>query len=364
MILKVPSVRVIDRGFNLKAEIDDYTSLQFTRRFYRAGEFELHIPLGKQGVEELQKERIIVVNNQMHKAGIIQSRNITQDSQGLEVLVVKGPTIGGVIERRITVTDYFDRVRGPAETVMKHYINNHLINPVNPERAVLFIANAQNQGRGKETPWSSRFDPLGALIEEIAEFCDIGWTMSLDYSSKKWVFDVLPGRNLVAGQSVLPPVIFSRDFDNIISQNYVDSDQQYRNVGYAGGKGEYEDRLIQMVGSGTGADRRETFLDCSSAEDAAELVEMGNQKLAPLKTIISYDGEILNTGSFIFEQDWDLGDIVTIQNRSWGLTMDSRITEVKEIYEPISKIEISLGQEIPTIVRDVKKLNNEVKRSD
>ncbi|WP_339194255.1 siphovirus ReqiPepy6 Gp37-like family protein [Paenibacillus sp. FSL P4-0176] len=363
MLVPIPSIRIIDRNFNLLGEIDDYESLQFTRRFYRAGEFELHIALHKQSVDQLQKENIIVVDNQMHKAGIIQYRQIGQDDKGIETLIIKGPTLGGILDRRVTVTDNFDRVRGPAETVMKHYINNHLINSVNVQRRVPFMAVAPDLGRGVVTPWQTRFEPLNMVTQEIAEWCDIGWFVSLDYSTQKWVFDVLVGRNLTADQNILPPVIFSRDYDNIESQSFIDSDQQFKNVGYAGGQGEYEDRLIQMVGEGSGADRREVFLDCSSAVDAAELVEMGDQKLATQKRIVTYDGRILDTGSFIFEQDWDLGDIVTVQNRTWGVTLNSRITEVKEIYEPDSKIEISLGEELPTITQIVKELKNEVKRS-
>ncbi|MEC0110400.1 siphovirus ReqiPepy6 Gp37-like family protein [Paenibacillus taichungensis] len=362
--MHIPSVRVIDRDFNLLAEIDDYESLQFTRRFYRAGEFEMHIALHKQGVDQLQKENIIVVDNKMHKAGIIQYREIGQNDQGIEVLVIKGPTLGGILDRRVTVTDNFDRVRGPAETVMKHYVSNHLIISTNTQRRVPFMSNAPDLGRGMETPWQTRFEPLNTVVQEIAEWCDMGWFVRLDYSTRKWVFEVLPGRNLTSDQNTLPPVIFSRDFDNIESQSFMDSDQQFKNVGYAGGQGEYEDRLIQMVGAGTGADRREVFLDCSSAEDAAELVDMGNQKLATQKRIVSYDGRILNTGSFVFEVDWDLGDIVTVQNRAWGVTLNSRITEVKEIYEPESKIEISLGEEVPTITQIIKQLTTEVKRSD
>ncbi|MFE0619716.1 siphovirus ReqiPepy6 Gp37-like family protein [Bacillus altitudinis] len=364
MLLHIPSIRVIDRDFNLKAEIDDYESLQFTRRFYRAGEFEMHIALHKQGVDQLHKERIIVVDNKMHKAGIIQYREIGQNDQGVEVLVIKGPTLGGILDRRVTVTDSFDRVRGPAETVMKHYVDNHLINSVNPQRRIPFLVNAPDLGRGKVTPWQTRFEPLNMVTQEIAEWCDIGWHIKLDYNIKKWVFDVLPGRNLTAEQRLLPPVIFSRDFDNIESQSFLDSDQQFKNVGYAGGQGEYEDRLIQMVGAGIGADRREVFLDCSSAENAAELVEEGNQKLSTQKTIVSYEGRILNTGSFVYEVDWDLGDIVTMKNGSWGVTLNDRITEVKEIYEPESKIDISLGEEVPTITQAIKQLTSAVKRSD
>ncbi|WP_055108951.1 siphovirus ReqiPepy6 Gp37-like family protein [Paenibacillus ihumii] len=362
--MAAPSVRVLDTQFNLLGEIDDYESLQFTRRFYRAGEWEMHIALGKQNVDALQIDRIIVVGKDPEKSGIIIQREIVQDEQGIETLVVKGPTLGGVLNRRITVTDAYDRIRGPAETVMKHYIANHLTNSIYLDRNIPVFSIAPDQQRGKQTPWQTRFEPLDVVIQEIAEWCDIGWFVRLDYAAKKWIFDVYEGRNLTAGQSALPPVIFSHEFDNIKSQQYMDSYLQYKNVGYAGGKGEEEDRLIQMVGGGTGLNRREAFLDCSSAEDILELVEMGEQKLAELKRITTYNGQVLDTGSFVYQKDWDLGDRVTLQNKKWGLTMDSRITEVKEIYEPASSLEIVLGDEIPTIKTAMNKLENNVKRSE
>src|SRR5206468_3746720 len=104
------------------------------------------------------------------------------------------------------------------------------------------------------------------------------------------------------------------------------------------------------------------FLDCSLAENVTELGDMGKQKLAELGRIQTYNGIVLNTGSFVYEKDWDLGDTVTLQNKKWGLVMDSRITEVKEIYEPASKLEIVLGNEIPTITKVVHLLQNQVKR--
>lgn len=358
-----PSVRILDTAFNLYGEIDNYESLQMTRRFYHPGEFEMHIQIGKQHTDQLLHDRVIYINNQPHKSGIIRYREITQDDSGIETLIVRGPTLGGVLDQRITVTDNYDRIRGPAETVMKYYVTNHLINSIYADRNIPVFSVALNQMRGIETPWQTRFEPLDQVMQEIAEWCDIGWLVLLDIEAKKWVFDVLPGRNLTYGQNQLPPVIFSHEFDNIQSQQYVDSQLQYKNVGYAGGKGEDEDRLIQIVGAGTGLNRREVFLDCSSAENAAELIDIGNQKLSEAKPIVTYNGMILNTNSFEYEEDWDLGDVVTLQNSTWNLRMDARIIEVKEIYEPASKIEIVLGNDIPTITKYVRQLKNDVKRS-
>lgn len=365
--MAAPSVRILDTDFNLLGEIDNYESLQLTRRFYRAGEFEMHIQLGKQHADQLLHDRVICINNQPHKAALISHREITQDDKGIETLVVRGPTLAGVLDRRITLAESYDRTRGPAESVMKHYVNNHLVNGayatgMHADRHLPVLALAPDLRRGKETPWQTRCEQLDQVVQAIAEWCDIGWLVRLDFDTKKWVFDVIEGRNLTAGQSELPRVIFSHEFDNIQSQQYVDSLLQYKNVGYAGGKGEDEDRLMQMVGSASGLNRREVFLDCSGAEDADELTDIGEQKLSELKRIQTYSGMILDTHSFKYETDWDLGDVVTLQNKRWGLTMDARITEVREIYEPASKIEIVLGNEIPTITKYVKSLRSDVKR--
>ncbi|WCR29710.1 siphovirus ReqiPepy6 Gp37-like family protein [Paenibacillus thiaminolyticus] len=357
-----PSVRILDTDFNLLGEIDNYESLQLTRRFYRAGEFEMHIQLGKQHADQLLHDRVICINNQPHKAALISHREITQDDKGIETLVVRGPMLGGALDRRVTVTESYDRKKGAAETVIKHYVHQHIVDGIYAGRKIPFFVCAPDLQRGKYTPWQTRYEQLDQVIQSIAEWCDIGWLVRLDFDTKKWVFDVTEGQDLTAQQSERPRVIFSHEFDNIQSQQYIDSLLQYKNVGYAGGKGEDEDRVMQMVGGGTGLARREVFLDCSSAEDAIELAEMGEQKLSELKQIQTYNGMVLNTNSFQYEKDWDLGDIVTLQNTRWGLTMDSRITEVKEIYEPASKIEIVLGNEVPTITNFVKQLRNNVKR--
>jgi hypothetical protein len=359
--MSAPSIRVLDTDFNLLAEIDDYESLQFTRRFYRAGEFEMHIALGKQNVDQLVKDRVIYIGNQPHKAGIIQRREVTTEN-GIETVVIKGPTLGGVLDRRVTVTDSYDRVSGPAETVLKYYVNRHVVNGLFPGRAIPFISIASDLGRGASTPWQTRYEGLHDVAHQIAEWCDIGWLMRLDFVNKKWVFDVLVGRDLTINQAILPFVIFSNDYDNIESQSFVDDDAGYKNIGYAAGPGEDEDRLVLTVGSGTGYDRREVFLDASSAADAVELADLGAQQLADLKRITTFGGKILSSSGFRYEQDWDLGDIVTIQNKQWGLTMDARVTEVKEIYEPIVKLEVQFGSEIPTITRAVKRLQHNVKR--
>ena len=64
---------------------------------------------------------------------------------------------------------------------------------------------------------------LAEVLQQIAEWCDIGWEIYLDIANQQWVFDVMQGRDLTAGQNLLPPVIFSPEFENVEGMTYIDS---------------------------------------------------------------------------------------------------------------------------------------------
>ncbi|WP_252281417.1 siphovirus ReqiPepy6 Gp37-like family protein [Peribacillus frigoritolerans] len=69
------SIRLFDRNFKFMAEIDDYESLQFTRRYYSVGEFELRINADKKHVNLIRKGILVVLGNQFNKVGIIKAKD-------------------------------------------------------------------------------------------------------------------------------------------------------------------------------------------------------------------------------------------------------------------------------------------------
>ncbi|MDT2276132.1 hypothetical protein P7H20_16645 [Paenibacillus larvae] len=88
----------------------------------------------------------------------------------------------------------------------------------------------------------------------------MGWEVSLDIESQRYVFDMLTGRNLTADQDVRPPAIFSTAYDNIESQSYTNSAIGYKRQLWSVDK-EGEDRKIVTVGTSTGLNRYEMFVD-------------------------------------------------------------------------------------------------------
>ncbi|WP_226677179.1 siphovirus ReqiPepy6 Gp37-like family protein [Mesobacillus jeotgali] len=364
-------IRIITPGFELRGEIDDYTSMWFTSSWHGIGQLELRINRYKKHVEHLVKNNLIMVNAQ--KVYIIKHREIELDENGkaTENWVIKALQLKIITGQRITVpptTTAYDNKQGNAETVMKHYVIRNLTNAPDPKRNIDLLSIAQQMNRGPSVSWQSRFKNLAEELADISLNSGIGWDVTLDIQNKKWLFDVYVGRDLTAGQSLLPPVIFSPQFDSLQSLHYSESELNYKNAAYVGGQGEGIDRRIIELGSETGLTRHEVFIDARDVEEKDEndqplpeaqiistLTERGQQKLQEFLQEEYLEGQILTKSPFTYEEDYDLGDIATIQNKSWGVTMDARLTEVKEIYETSGfKLEATFGNDRPTLIKKIK----------
>ncbi|MEL3959644.1 siphovirus ReqiPepy6 Gp37-like family protein [Caldifermentibacillus hisashii] len=378
-------IRILTPILDLLAEIDDYESLLFTRRWHEVGEFELRINRYKRHTELLQRGNLIMLGASMNKVGIIRHREIELDENGKasENWLVKGIALKGVMAQRIIVppaNDSHDRASGAAETVMKHYVNNHIVNPIDVKRKIDMVVLASDQQRGSTINWESRFKNLAEELIEISKASGLGWDVFIDFQTKKWIFDVFEGRNLTVNQTENPPVIFSPQFESLKQLSFVESDFNYRNYGYIAGQGEGEIRRVVEVGEAEGLSRIETFIDARDvpeqdenqqvlpeAEIIAKLQQRGRQKLSEFAQEFFLEGQILTNSPFEYEKDYDLGDIVTIQNKDWGVTMDARITEIKEIYESSGyQIEAVFGNDRPTLIDKIKQgfkqYENELKR--
>lgn len=378
-------IRILTPTLDLLAEIDNYESLLFNRRWHEVGEFELRINRHKRHTELLQRGNLIMLSASRNKVGIIRHREIELDENGKasENWIVKGIALKGAVAQRIVVppaNDSHDRASGAAETAMKHYVNNHIVNPADVKRKIDMLVIASDQQRGSQISWESRFKNLADELIEISKASGLGWDVVLDLQQKKWIFDVFEGRNLTVNQTENPPVIFSTQFESLKQLSFVESDYNYKNFGYIAGQGEGADRRVVEVGDAEGLSRIETFIDSRDISEQDEsgqalteeqiitkLQERGQQKLSEFAEEFFLEGQILTNSPFEYEKDYDLGDIVTIQNREWGVTRDARITEIKEIYEPGGfQIEATFGESRPTLIKKLKQelsqISGEVRR--
>ena len=337
-------VNIIDRNFSFLGQIDNYESLILTKKWHNIGSFELHLHEDTQYADKLQKENIIFTSE--NKAFVIMHREVsTADGS----LVVKGLEIKSFLARWLvfppTGQAYY-RVNSNTETIIKTYVLATLT-----RKGINNIIVAPNQNRGMQTVYQSRYKNLADELEKLSLASGLRWDIYLDLENKQFIFDVFEGQDRTAGQNTLPPAIFSIEYDNVAEQTLIDSRMNYANTAIVAGQGEGENRAIEIVGDyNNGLDSFELFVDARDIEDDTDLPERGQQKLAEMQEVFSFDSQVLTDKNLVYEEDFKLGDLVTIQNTKWNITADRRITEVTEIYEENGfRLDIAFGESIPTI---------------
>ncbi len=386
--MKLP-IRIMTRDFDLLGETAQYDSLQIERSWHGIGVLEMRINRYMKNADKLQRGNIIFPHANTNKGYVIRHKEIELDERGkvTENWVIRALSLKSWLAQRLTIpTEHtaYDNKQGEAESVMLHYVNNNAINPVDSARILTDIVLADNLQRGSHIEWQSRYKNLAEELAELGLLSGLGWNVDIDYVNKRYVFRALEGRNLVATQSDLPPAIFSPEFGTVGELKYTESELEFKNFALVAGQGEGVERRIVTVGEqSSGFDRYELFVDARDIEEETDddppepipveeieerLRNRGKQKLAEHEQEIYMEGQALSKSRLVYEKDYDLGDMVTLQSRGWGVTLDARITEVKEIYESgrPRKIELTFGNDKPTLISKIKQsldgVNREVTR--
>lgn len=366
--MQYPTIKVLSPTVALLAEIDLYTSLRYKRSWQGIGDWELHC-VGTYDV--LKPGNLIMLGNNGHKVGIIRAVQISASPNGVTT-VASGVSLDGYVSQRIVLPDdnpasggYFCYPKPTdtlspvaAETVLKAYVSS--------QRPICAVA--PDQHRGSKTAWMSRYEQLDGVLQEISEYTDVGWEIYLDLTRKRCIFEVIPGVDRSAKQTIQSRVIMSAEFESVDNVQYNIDLASHKNVAYAGGTGEGYDRTVIAVTSeaampqDTSPERYEVFLDCGSLEltetdESLSLQDEGRHKLLDYKLTECLTATISQSSTYIYGQDWDLGDLVTVADRSIGLQQDMRVAEVEECYEPDTmQLNVTFGTAAAHIGRVIRAL--------
>ncbi|MFJ8516164.1 siphovirus ReqiPepy6 Gp37-like family protein [Lysinibacillus xylanilyticus] len=363
-------------------EVDRYSSAQIGISWSDIGVLELRINRYLQHADKLIKGNIIFPYNRLDQAYIIRHREIELDENGkqTENWSIKALSLKTFTSQRLiypATGKTHESVTGNVETVMRHFVNTQMINPSDQARIFPRLVLGTNKNKGPVIEENSRYDALHEKLKELSELHGLGWNIELDFKNKRFVFVVQEGRNLVANQTGLPQAIFSTEFGTIESLEYTESDLDYKNFAVVAGQGEGVDRRIITIGDAVGADRYEMFVDArdiseeSEGEEpeprpeasiVADLTKRGNEKLSEHAQEIYLGGQILTKSRLVFDRDYSVGDIVTVRDNGWGVTMDTRITAAKIIYEyGKRKIEVVFDNDKPTFISKIRREINAFK---
>lgn len=353
------SIRFFNKDLEFIGEIDNFKSTVYVRRWETFGTFEIH--LEEDRPELFVEGYYILLNNDAYRSGIIQYYK--NDSDGYEPksqkdIVIKGYSLLYLLYWRITVppaTNNGYRIwnNKPIEDIMYDLVNENAVNPSDSKRKIPQLTMSTSQHRGAKLTFQTRLKYLTDDLYTLSRQSGLGVSIKLDAVSKRFVFEVLEGRDCTYGIENPRSYIFSKANNKVNKRTYTYSTMGAKNMAYIGGQGDGDDReIITLHDELAGLERKEMFVDARDIPEGQtdNLLDRGNTKLEATKEVVSYE---FDASTEDYGMLWDLGDTATFVDES-GFIEDNRITEVREAYEgSVLRIDPVFGHTEQTIVNNL-----------
>ena len=320
--------------------VESPTSAIWTRRYQKPGDFELYFPATPEMLELLTDDCYITREDTLETM-IVEHVEIKTSIEDGDYIIVSGRGAGCMLERRIIWNQ--TSINGRADAGIYRLIDENAINPADPARKLTLTMETPNITRA-----TIRAQYTGSnLLEAVQEICKtygLGFRAVGDAYSENLIprIELLNGTDRSEDQENNSPVIFSEEYENLLSSSYVLDTKEYKNVALVAGEGEGKARKRAAIGNTSGNARRELYVDArdvstndgeiSAEEYAAQLSARGAEALAEHPLSESFDGEIDTANNFVLDVDYTLGDIVTTENK-YGIRKNTRVSAIMESWD-------------------------------
>lgn len=364
--------KVDDNTFENIGEVNQYDSLIWPDKFNGYASFELWAPITEENSEYFKKGNILWCGgDNAAKVEIVKS---TIDDKGNKTFNVKGRTLEVVLTTRI-IWGTYNASNKYASTAMYEIVNQNCVNPTNAKRKIPYLECAEDKQLGGKMSVQKTGGDVYDSLTTIAGSKDLGFNVLFRPKEKKLIFEVVAGVDRTIEQSVVDPVEFSTDLEDILSSSYYTNDQDEKNVAFVQGEGDGASRISQISGNNEleGFDRKELYVDARDLQSEtvnedgsttsltpdeykAALVNRGDDKLSECEVTETFEAQIRVFGDVQYEfgKDYQKGDKVTVRDRQLNVVVSARITEVEEDFDDEYALVLTFGYSYPTIMQKVK----------
>ena len=341
--------------------IDVARSIIWRSVFFGVGDFEIITTATPENISLLKAGRYIT-RPDTDDVCIIEKVNIYEDVETGETITASGRFVKSILERRIIYnlsgnSNKATILRGNVENAVREVVKNNAIAcAFDSKRNIsslalgdvanipLKIVDANGDTAEKQTTYENLLAYTDGVLAEY------GLAAKCILRNGVFLYTVYGGNDRSIGNTNgNAPIIFSKEFDNLISNEYVYDETTEKNVALIGGEGEGVNRFYSLLAK-TESDlhRREIFIDAASiskkykdendveqtytdAQYKTMLDTKGKQDIAPMIKTETFNGVIdVTNGNYIYGRDFTLGDIVTVQNNNIGILANVRIREALE----------------------------------
>lgn len=352
---------ILDANFDAILVVDAFHSAIWTVRFNSEGDFELYTPVRVDYVNAM------VVGNYVWRKDsdrlmVIDTVEISNDTEDVPKLTVTGTSLEGLLKRRI-ITDSLNYEDKAVNEVVKDILDKNVISPNKESRKIpnfTYKETTDKRITGVKISTTFRGENVYEAIEALCQTTDIGFRI-LPSGSGGFEFELYKGIDHSYDQNEVPYVVFSPSFENLYGSSYIKSYAEYKNTVFS--VGTYQKEVITITedddgnettnttyeetevtawadsesSEATGLNRREIFLDNNSLNEDEQggteskwisvAKQKGTEELAQYKTTTAFEGELDAVRQFVLGRDFDIGDIVQVENE-FGITGKVYVSEI------------------------------------
>ena len=306
--------------------VESFEYLRWTRRYSQCGAFELKAIATPDNIVLLTLGNLLWKSDD-EEVGIIEHLEMSQADK--ETITVSGRFATSLLARRIIWGT--ETLSGDLSICTAQLMNNHFASPTDSNRqisGVFFASPVLGVTVNTQVSYKNLMDTVTGLCDAS----DRGIKTMFDPSTGNLTVTLYTG--------AVSQAVFSREYENLTTQIYTQSAMDYANTALIGGEGEGASRVLASIAENVGENRREVFVDAKDLRQEdfgagypAALLYRGQNKLSELAMAHSFDAEINPHGNLRYKVDFDLGQVVTVLSKKWGVTLAARITEIEESYD-------------------------------
>jgi hypothetical protein len=338
-------VYVLDSLLRRTEVFDKFESLIWTERFSEVGDFELDLKSSLENRRAFTHGTRLAIN-ESYRVMKVETVEDTTDPDGKAILKVKGYSIEDVLRNRVakyslsdtTVDPSWDILGTPgdiARTMFDHICRDGALD-LNDKIPFLMPGTIFPESTIPEPTtsivWSQSPDALYTAMKAVLDPYDLGFRLVRNFDTSQLYFDIYAGNDRTSRQSVLAPVIFAVNLDNIQNTTEFTTVADSKNVAYvfspAGFKVVFPDFVDHDI---DGFERRVLVVNASdvttdTADVDGALIQRGMEALNSNRAQSLFDGEVNQYNEYKYGIDYDLGDLVELRNKD-GIVTYKRVTE-------------------------------------
>lgn len=353
-------VYLYDTDFKQIAVFDNYISCIWHTSFFDIGDFELKLPATSFTLSRLKQNYYLVRDKditdlRLYNVMIIKTITITTSQTERNQITVSGYCLKSIFQRRVISEQFI--ASGLVTEIIRRLVTEHVIDADDTRRNItnFTLTDFTNAPVLNEASVQLIGDQLNTAITTLCQANLIGWDIFYNTSIDKFVLDLKQPTDHSYNQTANNIVVFSPEFDNLISSTYTSDTSNYKNVAIIGGEGDGNLKRSYTHGTASGLSRYEIYVDANSVssnngeisdtEYNNMLKDKGVETLSTHLISKALEGDADTTTNFVLGVDFNLGDLVQIDN-GYGVSTSARVTEV------IESISAEGTTVIPTFVSD------------